>query len=63
MVPTACFVTAFVETANVAEVAPEATVTLAGTVIEVRLLLNDTTTPDVPALPLRLTVPVALPPP
>lgn len=63
MIPTACFVTAFVETEKVAEVAPEGTVTLAGTVIELKLLLNETTKPAVPALPLKVTTPEALVPP
>jgi hypothetical protein len=44
---------------NVAEVAPDATVTLEGTLAAVVLELeSDTATPPVPAAEVRLTVPV-----
>ncbi|HTR39657.1 MAG TPA: hypothetical protein VMH80_27475 [Bryobacteraceae bacterium] len=51
-------------TVNVAEVWPFAIVTEAGTVAaEVLELASDTETPPLPAAEVRLTVPVAVPPP
>jgi hypothetical protein len=50
-------------TVNVAEVAPVATVTLAGTVAADPLLDRATTAPPVGAAPLRVTVPVDGDPP
>ena len=56
--------TGFVETANVALVAPAGTVTLAGTVAAAVLLLACvTTTPPVGAVPLSVTVPLEDAPP
>jgi hypothetical protein len=55
--------TAVVVTANVAVVAPAATVTLAGTVADALLLERVTTAPPVGAAALSVTVPVELAPP
>lgn len=57
------FPTAVVPTEKVAEVAPDATVTLEATVAAALLLANETTTPSVPAAALRVAVPVADAPP
>src|SRR5436305_15032749 len=57
-------VTAFVATVNVAVLAPAATVTDAGTVAALRLLLvNATTAPPAGAAALSVTVPVLFAPP
>ncbi len=55
--------TAVVVTANVAVVAPAATVTVAGTVADPLLLDKLTTAPPVSAALLNVTVPVEEPPP
>jgi hypothetical protein len=56
--------TGTVETVKLAEVAPDGTVTLSGTVATAVLLLeSDTTCPPDPAAPVSVTVPVALVPP
>ena len=55
--------TALVETANVAEVVPAATVTFAGTVAAALPDVSVTTDPEDPAGPFRVTVPVDVFPP
>jgi hypothetical protein len=55
--------TAVVVTVNVADVLPGVTVTLPGTVAAPLPELRDTTSPDEPAGPVRVTVPVELDPP
>jgi hypothetical protein len=56
-------VTALVVIAKVAELAPEAILTVEGMDTELRLLLRVTLNPAVGAGPLRFTVPVEEPPP
>lgn len=56
-------VTLTVVIANVADVAPAGTVTLAGTAAETLELVSVTTTPPAGAAPLRITVPVTPAPP
>src|SRR5206468_8215214 len=64
MVATVPTVTVFVATVNLAVVAPAATVTDAGTVAALRLLLvNATTAPPAGAAALSVTVPVLFAPP
>src|SRR5262252_9050363 len=64
MIETVPRVTVFVATVNVAVVAPAATVTEAGTVAAlVLLLVNATTAPPAGAAALRVTVPVLFAPP
>src|SRR5438067_12698140 len=64
MIATVPTVTVFVATMNVAVVAPAATVTDAGTVAALRLLLvNATTAPPDGAAALSVTVPVLFAPP
>src|SRR6266487_6588636 len=64
MIATVPTVTVFVATVNVAVVAPAATVTDAGTVAALRLLLvNATTAPPAGAAALSVTVPVLFAPP
>src|SRR5438270_12277522 len=64
MIATVPTVTVFVATMNVAVVAPAATVTEAGTVAALRLLLvNATTAPPAGAAALSVTVPVLFAPP
>src|SRR5438477_11350445 len=64
MIATVPTVTIFVMTVNVAVVAPAATVTDAGTVAALRLLLvNATTAPPAGAAALSVTVPVLFAPP
>src|SRR5215471_1148926 len=64
MIATVPTVTVFVRILNVAVVAPAATVTVAGTVAALRLLLvNATTAPPVGAAALSVTVPVLFAPP
>jgi len=58
-----CAATAVVLTVKLAPLLPAATVTVAGTVAAALLLDKLTTTPPVPALPLRLTVPLEVAPP
>ena len=55
--------TAWVVTVNVAELDPAATITDPGTIADVLVLDSETTVPEGPAAPLRLTVPVAVKPP
>ena len=57
------FETADVETLKVAVDAPGFTVTDAGTVALAPLVLRDTNAPLAPALPVNVTVPVAMFPP
>src|SRR5436190_18996093 len=64
MIATVPTVTVFVATVNLAVVAPAATVTDAGTVATlVLLLVNATTAPPAGAAPLSVTVPVLFAPP
>src|SRR5437868_9575295 len=64
MIATVPTVTVFVATVNLAVVAPAATVTDAGTVAALRLLLvNATTAPPAGAAALSVTVPVLFAPP
>jgi len=63
MVAEATLATGVVVTVNVAVVAPDATVTLAGTVAAALLLDSDTVAPLVGAAPLNVTVPVDEVPP
>src|SRR5438270_11566407 len=64
MIATVPTVTVFVATVNLAVVAPAATVTDAGTVAPLALLLvNATTAPPAGAAALRVTVPVLFAPP
>jgi hypothetical protein len=63
IVADAALATGVVVTVKVAVVAPDATVTLAGTVAAALLLESDTAAPPLGAAPLRVTVPVDEVPP